>query len=52
MEFINLENGDFIIKVYLIINRKTLFSELFKRFPDNKVWDITNGYKWGYTLMI
>ncbi|WP_313581336.1 hypothetical protein [Chishuiella sp.] len=48
MKFMDLDNGNFKISDILIISRNTHFSELLEKFPNNKIWDIKNGYRWIY----
>ena len=48
MSIINIENGTFSISEKLIIERKCLYSAILLLVPQNRTWDIGNGYKWIY----
>lgn len=48
MKFLDLDNGNFKVSDILTISRNTQFPELLEKFPNNKIWDIKNGYKWIY----
>lgn len=45
---INIENGDFGINLDIIIRKGCLYSDIHDLFPQNKIRDLKNGYKWIY----
>lgn len=48
MNIINFKNGNFQITDQLIISKETSYNDLLKLVPENKIWDVKNGYKWIY----
>ena len=48
MSIINLQTGDFQITDQISISKTKSFSDVLKLAPNNKIWDLKNGYKWIY----
>ena len=48
MSIINLQTGDFQITDQISISKTKSFSDVLKLAPNNKIWDVKNGYKWIY----
>jgi len=48
MTIINLENGDFSIDNNIVIGRDKSYFDILELVPQNRTWDIGNGYKWIY----
>ena len=46
--FLDTHNGDFLLIESGIITTNTTFSNLKKRFPNNKIWEVDTGYYWLY----
>jgi len=45
---INIENGDFTINKKMVFERRCLYSDIIFLNPENRTWNVGNGYRWIY----